>query len=107
MPQVTEIISPLFTSSSRFTLLIPPTHQNLSPIGPQTVSRYPCRYYMVILGIYHQFLGTPVGIKWSYLNFDISSLFLGTPVGIIWSIWNLTSVSRYPCRYYMEFDISL
>ena len=39
----------------------------------------------------HQFLGTPVGIIGSYLEFDISFY-----VPLYCHIWNLTSVSRYP-----------
>ena len=30
------------------------------------------KYSMVIFGIRHQFLGTPLGTIWSYLEFDIS-----------------------------------
>ena len=37
---------------------------------------------MMVFGILHQFLGTPIGIIWWYLELDNS---LGTPLCIMWS----------------------
>ena len=49
--------------------------------------RGPCGYYIVIFGTGHQFLGITVIIICSY--------------------WNYTSVSRYPCRFYIHWNLSL